>query len=322
MDEEDSSQIEAYAKYIGLDPILDSNFIWLAKQGLYSELPKGWESSVDPNSNEIYYFKHRSGGRKPIVTWEHPKDEYYKELAKQIRRQREAEEYKNRLNNRKKLSPTNKKLSQNLIKELKKARTLRMNMISNKPRRRQQLHDDNLAIMEKQNITSSGDDDIDVDTVIPSTLHIKNTKSKYKVNRITSPILIQEDDANLTTDFLATITTPPRRGRSIGHTINEKISPILKNNNKQKKKQLKKKKHTSSTSKDIDITGTLHLEQLDDLTIEQLQSVENSLKDLIQEKNDEIISNFEGKILLEDELQLLKQRATETTQSLMKIVNS
>jgi len=80
MDEEDSSQIEAYAKYIGLDPILDSNFIWLAKQGLYSELPKGWESSVDPNSNEIYYFKHRSGGRKPIVTWEHPKDEYYKEL--------------------------------------------------------------------------------------------------------------------------------------------------------------------------------------------------------------------------------------------------
>ena len=85
---------------------------------------------------------------------------------------------------------------------------------------------------------------------------------------------------------------------------------------------MKKKKHTSSTSKDIDITGTLHLEQLDDLTIEQLQSVENSLKDLIQEKNDEIISNFEGKILLEDEIQLLKQRATETTQSLMKIVNS
>jgi centrosomal protein CEP164 len=38
------SEIREYAKFLGMDPDVDKNFIWIAKQGLKAPLPEGWKA--------------------------------------------------------------------------------------------------------------------------------------------------------------------------------------------------------------------------------------------------------------------------------------
>jgi hypothetical protein len=302
-----SDETLEYAKYIGLDPVKDFQYMYIAKEGLNAPLPGGWGSAVDVNTNDIYYFKHRSGDRPPIVTWEHPKDEFYKEVATQIRRQREAKDYKDRLETRKKLHSQNKKSVKelsSLMLQLKQSRKLRENMISKKPQRTHDDSDYDVNLHVATTTTTDHDNDTvlhKTDMFVPSFgCSSINRKSKYKLNRITSPILLREDDFLLSSSQKGT-----HRSRSSDvkrNRVKMKI-PISKNDD---------------IGKDL---GSLHFESLGELTIEKLKTVEQSLKDYIKEKNNEIIFNLERKIELQDELKLLKQRADETTRSLMNAVN-
>ena len=101
------SRVREYAVHIGLDPLLDKDSMWIAKEGINAPLEKDWQSAVASNG-DVYYYRNRTGGRPPIVQWAHPSDEHYKKLATSIRRKREAREYKERLNNRKNYKKKNR----------------------------------------------------------------------------------------------------------------------------------------------------------------------------------------------------------------------
>ena len=45
--EPSKSELEDYARYIGMDPIADANLMWIAMDGLKAEVPEPWEPQVD-----------------------------------------------------------------------------------------------------------------------------------------------------------------------------------------------------------------------------------------------------------------------------------
>jgi hypothetical protein len=110
----DEEAILTYALHIGFDPVLDREHVI---HGLNAELEHPWKSATDDNGN-IYYFKVRSGGRPPLVQWEHPSDEAYRKLATQLRRRREIKMY--RENQREKSEKMEK--FKKLIKQVKRSK--------------------------------------------------------------------------------------------------------------------------------------------------------------------------------------------------------
>jgi hypothetical protein len=283
-----SDETLEYAKYIGLDPVKDFQYMYIAKEGLNAPLPDGWGRAVDVNTNDMYYFKHRSGDRLSIITWKHPKDEFYKEVATQIRRQREAKDCKDRLETRKKLNSQNKKSVKelsSLMLQLKQSRKLRKNMISKKPQR---THDDLDYDVDLHVVTTTNHDDDTVlhktDMFVPSVRCSSiNRKSKYKLNRLTSPILLREED------FMISSSQKWNHRNRSGDVKRNRVKMKRKENMNLVKKTIPISKN-DDTGKDV---GSLHFETLGELTIENLKTVEQSLKDCIKEKYNEIIFNLE-----------------------------
>ena len=189
-----NDEVEEYARYIGLDPVLDRDYMPLAREGLHAKLDPPWESAMDPETKQIYYYKRRSGGRPPIVTWEHPKDEYYKQLATQIRREREARDYKDRLRDRlaKQHSRQAKKTREEvapLVSALKKARKLRQNLKKSKTRAQKVVLEQQCFDTDSESIRVEELDGVDL--AVPSLPMEGKRRSKYALNGITSPILLQ-----------------------------------------------------------------------------------------------------------------------------------
>lgn len=69
--------IEAHAKYLGMDLIVDKEFLWIAHQSLLAPLPPDWEQFESPDG-EFYYF-HKPSNES---SWIHPRDDHYREMFK------------------------------------------------------------------------------------------------------------------------------------------------------------------------------------------------------------------------------------------------
>ncbi len=67
------TEIDEYAKWLGLDPATDSDLLWIAREGLKAPLPDEWKPCRSP-LGDLYYFNFTSGRS----AWEHPSDSYYK----------------------------------------------------------------------------------------------------------------------------------------------------------------------------------------------------------------------------------------------------
>jgi len=67
--------IEQYAIYLGINPSEDKDLMWIARDGYSAEVPEPWVECTD-EEGECYYYNKETKERK----WEHPMDEYYKEL--------------------------------------------------------------------------------------------------------------------------------------------------------------------------------------------------------------------------------------------------
>ncbi|NXK87145.1 CE164 protein, partial [Formicarius rufipectus] len=65
-----------FAPTIGIDPEKESELLWLARECLVAPLPADWKPCQD-TTGDVYYFNFRSGQS----TWEHPCDEYYRQLV-------------------------------------------------------------------------------------------------------------------------------------------------------------------------------------------------------------------------------------------------
>lgn len=58
-----------------MDPVIDNDLLWIAREGLKAPLPSAWKP-CKTDTDEVYYFNFDTGES----VWEHPCDEYYKQL--------------------------------------------------------------------------------------------------------------------------------------------------------------------------------------------------------------------------------------------------
>ena len=87
--EPDALEIVQFARYLGMDPIEDCAFLWIAEQALVAPLPDDWSEHMDAEGN-VYYYN--------VVTdessWEHPMDQYYRNLFLKVQREHEEKKQK------------------------------------------------------------------------------------------------------------------------------------------------------------------------------------------------------------------------------------
>lgn len=88
-------EVVEYAEFLGMDIEADADLLWIAKEGLKAPLPSEWKPCKTPqdeicSSLWIYRFRYISHSSELITDyfnfrtgssqWEHPCDNYYKDL--------------------------------------------------------------------------------------------------------------------------------------------------------------------------------------------------------------------------------------------------
>jgi hypothetical protein len=53
---DESLEIREYAGWLGMDPDVDHEILWIAREGLKAPLPKDWKACKTEDTDEIYYF--------------------------------------------------------------------------------------------------------------------------------------------------------------------------------------------------------------------------------------------------------------------------
>ena len=74
-----AEEIHKYAVHLGIDPMADREFLWLAEEALCAPMPPHWTEHLDPDKG-VYYFNANTGES----AWEHPMDDYYRKLFKSL----------------------------------------------------------------------------------------------------------------------------------------------------------------------------------------------------------------------------------------------
>ena len=55
-----AEEIHKYAIHLGIDPMADKEFLWLAEEALCAPLPPHWTEHLDPDKG-VYYFNANTG---------------------------------------------------------------------------------------------------------------------------------------------------------------------------------------------------------------------------------------------------------------------
>jgi hypothetical protein len=69
-------EVKDYAEWLGMDVDVDTELLWIAREGLRAPLPAPWKPCEIIDTNEIFYFNFETGES----VWDHPVDEFYKEM--------------------------------------------------------------------------------------------------------------------------------------------------------------------------------------------------------------------------------------------------
>lgn len=70
------SEVSEVASRLGIDPVYDTDLLYIAEEFLLTPLPLGW-TEYSSDDGRIYYFNERR--RK--TQWDHPLEEYYKGIV-------------------------------------------------------------------------------------------------------------------------------------------------------------------------------------------------------------------------------------------------
>ena len=73
-------EIVEYARWIGMDPLADSELLWICEEALQAPLPQGWSEHFD-QEDEAYYHDLHTGE----TTREHPLDSHYRQLYQSLK---------------------------------------------------------------------------------------------------------------------------------------------------------------------------------------------------------------------------------------------
>ncbi|KDO35738.1 hypothetical protein SPRG_18884 [Saprolegnia parasitica CBS 223.65] len=79
--------VKEHARYLGMDPDFDADFLWIAKESLVAPVPAGWHQVMTSEGAPYYYNDHTGESR-----WEHPSDRDYIALFQEIRRRQHSGE--------------------------------------------------------------------------------------------------------------------------------------------------------------------------------------------------------------------------------------
>ncbi|XP_068186130.1 centrosomal protein of 164 kDa-like [Antennarius striatus] len=74
------TELREYAPLIGIDPDVEPELMWIAKEGLLAPLPPHWKAVADP-TKQIYYFNFQTDES----TWDHPNDAFYTRMVAEER---------------------------------------------------------------------------------------------------------------------------------------------------------------------------------------------------------------------------------------------
>lgn len=79
-------EVKDYAEWLGMDMDRDSELLWIAREGLKAPLPRPWKPCQTGDTGEIFYFNFETGES----VWDHPVDEFYRNLYKEAKVKAEA----------------------------------------------------------------------------------------------------------------------------------------------------------------------------------------------------------------------------------------
>lgn len=86
-------EVKEYMEWLGGDLEKDQDLMYIAKEALLAELPKGWKHyQTKDGTSDSFYFNTKTGES----TWDHPLDKHYKELfsqQKKLKEKRQNQKY-------------------------------------------------------------------------------------------------------------------------------------------------------------------------------------------------------------------------------------
>jgi hypothetical protein len=72
-------QVREYAVYLGMEPDVHPELIFIAQYAMDAEIPAGWAAYLDANGDE--YFHNLATG---VSQYEHPLDEHYMQMYRDL----------------------------------------------------------------------------------------------------------------------------------------------------------------------------------------------------------------------------------------------
>ena len=78
-------EIHGYAEFLGMDPELDKEFLYIAVEGLKAPVPPPWETYYD-EKDEIFYVNPVTGQ----TMYDHPLDEEYRQKFIRLKAEKEG----------------------------------------------------------------------------------------------------------------------------------------------------------------------------------------------------------------------------------------
>ena len=75
----DKEEVISCAQHLGIDPVREPQFLWLAEAALTAPLPSGWKEYESVEG--LLYFHHAKSGE---TQWEHPSDQHYRAMYRQL----------------------------------------------------------------------------------------------------------------------------------------------------------------------------------------------------------------------------------------------
>ncbi|GHP02817.1 hypothetical protein PPROV_000157200 [Pycnococcus provasolii] len=84
-----AEEIADYARYLGMDPVMDKHLLYIAEWAITAPLPEGWTEHTDADGNEFYY-----NNVTGVSTYEHPLDDQYRSYYRKLKAEEKAKEEK------------------------------------------------------------------------------------------------------------------------------------------------------------------------------------------------------------------------------------
>jgi hypothetical protein len=73
--------VEEHARRLGIDPVSESDFLWIARESLVAPLPNGWYHATASESGAPYYYSEHTGESR----WDHPCDDQFRRIFHQLK---------------------------------------------------------------------------------------------------------------------------------------------------------------------------------------------------------------------------------------------